>query len=200
MRSKDYMKKVYKNFSEFVSECSAQELEYFIFDSKFTTMFNQRINELIEDIREEGMKNIELTIIFNTEGEIALIDSYVIGKYIGNNYNVHMQQYYKEAALNNIVRHVVNGNIKSKKDFIILSYEILSKTLDSIYSDIKFKKETLNKYISTYNLKHCIGDDCALVVVSILILEDICKYLGINSNILEEAVDYIGQKRNSQNS
>ncbi len=199
MRSKDYMRKIYRNFSEFISECSSQELEYFIFDSKFTTMFNQRINELIKDIRAEGKKSIELSIIFNTEGEIALIDGYIIGRYISNNYDMHMEQYYKETSLNNIVKHVVNGNKKSKKDFLILSYEILYNTLNSIYSDIKFKKDTLQGYINAYDLKHCVGDDCALVVVTILILEDICKFLRINEEILDESICYIGQKRNSQN-
>lgn len=199
MRNKDYMKKVYRNFSEFVSECSSQELEYFIFDSKFTTMFNQGINELIKDIREEGKKGIEIAIIFNTEGEIALIDSYILGKYIGNNYNIQMKEYYKEASLNNVVKHVVNGKRKSKKDFLILSYETLNKILNTIYSDIKFKKDTLKGYINAYDLKHCIGDDCALVVVVILILEDICKYLGIADDILEESINSISKKRNSQN-
>jgi hypothetical protein len=162
-------------------------------------MFNQRISELVEDIRVEGKKSIEFAIIFNTEGEIALIDSYIIGKYISNNYNAHMEQYYKEISLNNIVKHVVNGNDKSKKDFLILSYKILNNTLNSIYCDIKFKKDMLQEHVDKYNLKHCVGDDCALVVAVILIMEDICRYLRINSNILEEAINYIGQKKNSQN-
>ncbi|MBV7271583.1 hypothetical protein [Clostridium thailandense] len=199
MRSKDYMKKVYRNFFEFVSECSSQELEYFIFDSKFTTMFNERIGEIVEDIRKEGKKSIELAILFNTEGEIALIDSYVVGRYIGNNYNLHMEEYYKEASLNNIVKHVINGNRKSKKDFLMLSYNTLNNILNTIYSDIKFKKDTLKKYIDLYDLKHCVGDDCVLVVAVILILEDICKYLGINDDILEETINYISKKRNCQN-
>ncbi len=199
MRSKDYMRKVYRNFSEFVAECSSQELEYFIFDSKFTTMFNERIGEIVEEIRKEGKKSIELAILFNTKGEIALIDSYIVGRYIGNNYNLHMEEYYKEASLNNIVKHVINGNRKSKKDFLILSYNTLNNILNTIYSDIKFKKDTLKGYIDAYDLKHCVGDDCALVVAVILILEDICKYLGITGDILDETINDISKKRNCQN-
>lgn len=192
------MKKVYRNFSEFVSECSSRELEYFIFDSKFTTAFNQRINELMNDISMEGKKSVELAIIFNTEGEIALIDSFIIGNYVGNNYVKHMEEYYKEASLNNIVKHVVNGNEKSKKDFIILSYSILYNTLNSIYSDIKCKRETLESYIKLYNLKHCEHDDCSIAIASILIVEDICKYMGIKGSVLADSISYIATKRNSQ--
>lgn len=199
LRSKDYMKKVYRNFSEFVSECSSRELEYFIFDSKFTTAFNERIEELMNEIETEGKKSVELAIIFNTEGEIALIDSFIIGNYIGNNYVKHMEEYYKEASLNNIVKHVVNGNEKSKKDFAILSYTILYDTLNSIYCDIKCRKETLEDYIKLYNLKHCKDDDCSIVVASILIVEDICKYIGIKEDILADSIRCAAEKRNSQN-
>lgn len=199
MRSKDYMKKVYRNFSEFISECSSRELEYFIFDSKFTTAFNQRIKELTNEIEAEGKKSVEIAIIFNTEGEIALIDSYIIGNYIGNSYVKHMEEYYKETSLNNIVKHVVNGNDKSQKDFLMISYKILYDTLNSIYFDIKCRKETLENYISGYNLKSCHQEDCSIVVASILIVEDICKYVSIKESILIDAVRNIAAKRNSQN-
>lgn len=198
MRSKDYMKKVYKNFSEFVAECSSRELEYFIFDSKFTTAFNQRINELMNDIRMQGKKSVDLAIIFNTEGEIALIDSFIIGSYVGNNYVKHMEEYYKEASLNNIVKHVVNGNEKSKKDFLVLSYTILYDTLNSMYSEIKCKREALESYTRLYSLKHCEHDDCSIVVASILIVEDICKYMGIKGSVLVESIKSIVTKRNCQ--
>ena len=192
------MKKVYRNFVDFVSECSSRELEYFIFDSRFTTAFNQRVSEMMNEIRNEGKKSIELAIIFNTEGEIALIDSFIIGSYIGNNYVKHMEEYYKESSLNKIVKYVVNGNEKSKMDFLILSYNILYKTLNSIYSDIKCKKETLENYIKLYNLKHCQHDDCTIVVASILIVEDICKYMGIKGATLVDSISYIATKRNCQ--
>lgn len=198
MENKDYMKKVYKNFSDFIYECSSHELEYFILDSKFTTSFNQRVKELIDEIKEEGKKSIELSIIYNTEGEIALIDSYVIGNYIGNNYTKHMQEYYKENSLNKIVKYIVNGNEKSKRDFLILSYDILYNTLNSVYSEVKCKRETLNNYVQSYNLKHCQNDDCSIVVISILILEDISKYLSIEGYILAESIRYTNSKRNSQ--
>jgi hypothetical protein len=194
------MRRVYRNFSEFISECSSRELEYFVFDSKFTTMFNKRINGLIADIKKEGKNSVELSIMFNTEGEIAVIDSYILGRYIANNYNMNMQRYYKESSLNNIVKHVVNGSEKSKMDFSILSFNILYNTLKSIYSDIKYKKDTLKEYIKLYNLSHCQGDACALDVATILILEDICKYIGIKEGIIQYSIKDATAKRNCQNS
>jgi len=199
LRSRDYMKKVYRNFSEFVSECSSRELEYFIFDSKFTTAFNQRIKELMDEIETQGKKSVELAIIFNTEGEIALIDSFIIGNYIGDSYVKHMEEYYKESSLNNIVKHVVNGNDKSQKDFLIISYTILYNTLNSVYFDIKCRRETLEDYVSSYNLKNCHEEDCSIVVASILVVEDICKYISIKESILMDAIEDIAAKRNSQN-
>ncbi|MBC2579567.1 hypothetical protein [Clostridium sp. DJ247] len=193
------MKKIYRDFSEFIAECASRELEYFVFDSRFTTMFNKRINELIEEIKKEGKKNIDIAIIFNTEGEIALIDSYVIGRYVANNYDTHMQGYYKEISLNNIVKHVVNSSEKAKMDFVILSYNILYDTLNSMYCDISCKKDALSEYIELYNMKHCEGDQCALEVASILILEDICKYIGVNDGTLMDSIQFVLKKRTSQN-
>jgi hypothetical protein len=192
------MKKVYKHFSDFIYECSSRELEYLILDSKFTTSFNQRVKEKIDEIKREGKKSIDLAIIFNTEGEIALIDSYIIGNYIGNSYTKHMEEYYKESSLNKIVKYVVNGNDKSKMDFLILSYNVLYSGLNSVYSDIKCKKEVLNNYVKLYELKHCEHDDCSIVIASIMMLEDICKYIAINDSILKDTIRYVTAKRNSQ--
>ncbi len=197
MRSKDYMKKTYENFSDFVSECSSKELEYFIFDSKFTTAFNERISEIVKDIEREGKKSIEFAIMFNTEGEIALIDSYIIGNYIGNNYRTSMEKYYKKSELNKIIKNVVIGSEKSKKDFLILSYNILYSTLQSIYCDVKCKKETVDNYKNFYNLQKCDDDNYSLIVVSVLILEDICKYMGIEQHVFREVINYVPEKRSS---
>jgi hypothetical protein len=192
------MKKVYKNFYDFVTDCSSKELEYFIFDSTFTTSFNKGIGEVIKGIENQDKKNIEVAIIFNTEGEIALIDSYIIGKYIGNNYGICMEQYYKESSLNKIVRCVVNGNEKNKKDFLILSFDILYNTLESIYYSIKCKKDTVNKYENLYDLKKYKGNDESVSVAAILILEDICKYMRIEEKIMIEAIEFHLNKKDSQ--
>lgn len=199
MVSKDYMKKVYRNFYDFVTECSSKELEYFIFDSRFTTFFNKGIGEIIKDIENGDKKDIEVAIIFNTEGEIALIDSYIIGKYLGNNYSLSMAQYYKESSLNKIVKYVINGNDKNKKDFLILSFDILYISLKSVYYNIKCKKDTVDKYKNLYALKKYKSNNDSLAIAVILILEDICKYMRIKEEILTEAIEFYFKKKNSQN-
>ncbi len=198
MRSKDYMKKVYKNFYDFVTDCSSKELEYFIFDATFTTSFNKGIGKIADDIENEDKKSIEVAIIFNTEGEIALIDSYIIGKYIGNNYSLYMEQYYKESSLNKIVKCVINGNEKNKKDFLILSFNVVYNALESIYYDIKCKKDTIDKYRDLYDLQKYKSSNDSASVATILILEDICKYMRIQEGILIEAIEFCLNKKDSQ--
>jgi hypothetical protein len=188
MRSKEYMKKIYRRFSDFVAIASARELEYFVLDSEFTSSFNYRMKKLIEEIKEERNDDIEFTILFNTGGEIALIDANIIGKYIGNNYNIKIEEYYKNASLNKIIRDVVNGSEKAQKDFAVVSYSILYDTIDTIYSEIKCRKDVLEKHKNDFMLSDYDSEDVGAVVASILILEDICRYIGIRENLMLQAV------------
>jgi hypothetical protein len=132
MRGKEYMKKIYKKFSDFVAVASARELEYFILDSSFTSSFNYRMKKLIEEVKKERNDGIEFSILFNTDGEIVLIDANLIGRYIGNNYNITIEDYYKNTSLNKIIRDVINGSEKAQKDFVTISYSILYHTLKTI--------------------------------------------------------------------
>lgn len=191
MRSKEYMRKIYRRFSDFVSIAAARELEYFVLDSKFTSSFNYRMKNLINDIKKEKNDDIEFSILFNTEGEIALIDANILGKYIGNNYNITIEEYYKNASLNKIVRDVINGSEKSQKDFVTISYSILYHTLDAIYSEIKCKKDSVDKYKKDYLLTEYTGEDIGAVIASILIIEDICRYIGIRENLVLQAINDI---------
>lgn len=189
MKSKEYMKKVYRRFSDFVATATARELEYFVLDSKFTSSFNYRMKKMIEEIKAEKNDNIEFSILFNTNGEIALIDANIIGKYIGNNYNITIEEYYKNTSLNKIIRDVINGSEKSQKDFITISYSILYHTLHAIYTEIKCKKEIIDTYKKDYLLTDYTGEDIGAVIASILILEDICRYIGVRENLVLQAVN-----------
>ncbi|ERI94333.1 hypothetical protein HMPREF1982_00968 [Clostridiales bacterium oral taxon 876 str. F0540] len=189
MRNKEYMKKIYRKFSDFVSIAAARELEYFIMDSRFTSSFNYRMKDMIDEIKKEKNDDIEFSILFNTNGEIALIDANILGKYIGNNYNIKIEEYYKNAALNKIIRDVINGSEKSQKDFITISYSILYHTFDTIYSEIRCKKDTVEKYKRDYLLTEYDEEDVGAVISCILILEDICRYIGVRENLLLQAVN-----------
>lgn len=182
------MKKLYRKFSDFVAVASARELEYFILDSRFSSNFNYNMKKLIDEIKEEKNGDLGFTILFNTNGEIALINGDIIGKHIGNKYNLTIEEYYKNTSLNKIVRDVINGSDKAKKDFIDISYSILYRTLAGIYSEIKCKKETVDNYKISFFLEDYYENDIGAVIACILILEDICKYIGIRENLMVEAV------------
>lgn len=189
MRGKEYMKKIYKKFSDFVAIASARELEYFILDSSFTSSFNYRMRKLIEEVKKERNDGIEFSILFNTDGEIVLIDANLIGRYIGNNYNITIEDYYKNTSLNKIIRDVINGSEKAQKDFVTISYSILYHTLKTIYSEIKCKKDIVDKYKRDYFLIDYNSDDIGAVIASTMIIEDICKYIGIEVNLMQQAVN-----------
>jgi hypothetical protein len=199
INNKDFMKKVYRNFSQFVEEASTRELAYFILDSKFTSMFNSRMRELVGEINSDGNSIIDASVIFNTHGEVALIDGVIIGKYIANNYRISMEASYKNATLNKVVKHVVNGSEKAQMDFVAVSYNILYKTFNELYQEVRCRKDLCKKYKEQYLMSDYEGDDTAIVLCSLLILEDICKYLGVKQKLL---LDHIKnktiQKRYSQ--
>ncbi|WP_287825090.1 hypothetical protein [Clostridium sp.] len=184
MKNNDYLGKLFKNFYDFISVSSSRELEYIVFDAEYTTNFNSKMKELLKDIRKQDKKDIDFTIMFNTKGEIAIIDSKIVGKYIGNYYNIQMEQHYKGIKLNKIVRDVINGKDKVKSDFIVISYKIIYKVLEEIYRDIKYNKSILNEYKNRYEFNNYRGKDISIIIISILILEDICNYIGIEDKIL----------------
>lgn len=191
MNNKDFMKKAYRNFSQFVEEASFHELAYFILYSRFTSMFNCRMKELVGEINNDGKSIIEASVIFNTNGEVALIDGVIIGKYVGNNYGVNMEASYKNATLNKVVKHVVNGSKKAQQDFIAISYNILYKIFNELYKEVKCRKDLCEKYKKQYLISNYKGNDISIVLCSLLILEDICKYLGIKQELL---LNYIKNK------
>jgi hypothetical protein len=199
MNNKDFMKKAYRNFYQFVEEATSRELVFFVLDSRFTSMFNSRMKELMGGISNDGNSIIDASVIFNTHGEVALIDSSIIGKFVGNNYKINMEASYKDSSLNKVIKHVVNGNEKTQMDFVVVSYNIIYKTFKELYQEVKCRKDLCEKYKGIYGISEYKGEDLAIVLCTLLILEDICKYLSINDKLL---VDHIKnkttQKRYSQ--
>lgn len=200
MNNNDFKSKIYKDFSEFIAEASGREIEYLILDSKFTSSFNYRIKELLKELAKEGRRGAELLIIFNTEGEIAIIDKFIVGKYISNNYLMHMENYYKENLLNKIVKNVVNGSEKTQRDFIFLSFNILYEVLMEIFMETKCKREVLSEYSEQYSLSNYQGEYSSMLIASILIVEDISKYLRIGDCVIKDSIKLIIKKKFSQNS
>lgn len=95
----------YKNFMQFLELVSANELNYFILDSKFKEGFNQRMKGLSREVKEafDG----ELRIVFNTNDEVAIIDSTVLSTYIADLYRRSMEAKYKGNRIDEIIKKLV---------------------------------------------------------------------------------------------
>ena len=177
---KNYLNKAYKSFSDLVYVVSAKELEFFIIKGEFTSYFNDRMKKILAEINEEKNETIDAGVFFNTKGEITLIDAEIVGKYIEDNFSLKMMEYYKNTSLNKVIKEIVNGSEKSKEDFILISYSILYGTLNQLYKTVSCKKTSLIIYRNRYALEDYQKDDCTMVIATLLILEDLCKYIGIN--------------------
>lgn len=188
---KDFMRKSYKSFSEFLSEACSRELEYFIYDSKFTSAFNYRMKKLMKEAESKGKENINFSIIFNTEEEIAIIDAAIIGRYVSSSFITLMESKYKGITINNVIKKVTNGNKKNKEDFIIVSYNTIHKVMDELYKDIKYNKKVLDEYVKEYKLEEYKNKDLPIVICALLILEDVCGYLKIDKAELIKSLNKI---------
>ncbi|MGH4122927.1 MAG: hypothetical protein ACREV6_08365 [Clostridium sp.] len=178
--NKSYLNKAYKNFSELVYVVSTKELQYFITKGEFTSFFNYRMKKMLSEISDQKNGLVDASIFFNTDGEITLIDAEIVGKFIQDNYRLKMLEYYKNTSLNRIVREVVNGSEKAKGDFILISYSILYNTLKELYKTISCKKDNSIVYKNRYDLEAYYKDDCTMIIAVLLILEDLCKYIGVD--------------------
>lgn len=182
MKNRNFMKKAYRSFADFVKVASSRELEYFVLDGKYSTDFNNRVKRLMDDIGHEGKVVADFFALFNSKGEIAVIDEEIIGAYISDRYTVVLESYYKKNNLNTIVSSVVNGSEKAKRDFVLISYGCIYKTLKEIYKEIIYRKDVEHIYMKLLNLKDYKGEDLSVIILATLVTEDICRYLGININ------------------
>ncbi|MBU3159455.1 hypothetical protein KPL37_06765 [Clostridium frigoris] len=176
---KKHLNKIYKNFSDLVYVVATTELERFITKGEFTSFFNYRMKQMLSEINENS-EVLDASVFFNTKGEITLIDAGVVGKFIENNYSLKMLEYYKITSLNKIVRGVVNGSEKSKVDFILISFSILYDTLNELYKTISCKQVNKIIYKNRYSLDDYNKEDCSMILATLLILEDLCRYIGVD--------------------
>lgn len=198
MRNKEYMKKVYRRFSDFVAVSASRELDYLILDANYTSSFSYRLKQMIDEIKIEGRDIADFMVLFNTEGDIAVIDANIVGRYIGDRYCAVIEQYYKNASLNKIVKSVVNGNEKVQKDYIILSYKVLYNTLTEVYTEVKSRRDILNYYKKRYNIENYNESDVGAVIGTLLILEDVCKYMKLKQEEITEILQESIYKKFSQ--
>lgn len=188
MEKKGFLKKPYKNFNDFIMTSASKELEYYIIDSKFHDEFSKKLKKTIDDVKEIGNDGAGFNVFFNTDGEVALVDAEIIGSFIGNCYQTTMMDYYKNIALNRIVRSVINNGQKAQKDFVKISFLVLYNILGQVYREIKYNKEITEKYIEKYCMEEYEKNDSPIIVASILITEDISRFLSLDSRLLSAVI------------
>ncbi|SHH57784.1 hypothetical protein [Clostridium grantii] len=173
-----------EEFKDVIANISSRELDILILDAKYTSDFNFRMKNLTKEIMGEGKLNIELSVIFNTEGEIALIDETIIGKYISDAYAIKICKYYKTKDIQLLIEKIIESNEKSKEDFIKISYYILYETMEEIFESVKYKKELINHYGQYFGIKDYEKEDKSIILVILSILYDINKFLNFDRNTL----------------
>lgn len=188
MEKKEYLTKPYRHFADLVSISAYRELGFYILDSRFTKDFCDKLSETINDVSGLGRDGTAFNVVFNTEGEIAIIDAEILGKFISNSFNIGVTGVYKGVSLNRIVRNVINGTDKVKNDFVIIAYSILYNTLGYIYSEISYNKSLTEKYKKLYNMGDYVRNDFPIIIGVILIMEDICKYMDISQEYLKNCI------------
>lgn len=192
---KDYLHKVYKRFYDFIAMCSARELENLILDSRFTSNFNYRMKGIVEDVNKKEGLSPEAFIMFNTKGEIVIIDSDLVGAYIADVYAQKIDKYYKGAALNKVIRNTINSSEKIQQDLLTISYNIIYETLEEIYMGIKYRKEVMDNFKKHFDIEDVKEEDKTLMILSLMIVEDISKYLRIDNVSFKAVVQSSLQKR-----
>lgn len=174
-----------KSFCEFINLVCAREVEYFILESNYTTKFNNNIKQIVEELKTIGKTSVEFMVLFNTKGEIALINEEIIGGYVGENLIENLKSTYKYTDINTLIGSSKKYPYKDKQAFIIKIYEDLCRILNEIYKDIKYRKEVAESYKNRYSLVHVSEDMLPMSIASILILEDICAYLSFDVELTE---------------
>lgn len=176
----------YKNFMQFLELVSANELNYFILDSKFKDGFNQRMKSLVKEIKEDF--DGDLRIVFNTHGEVAIIDSTVLSTYISDLYRRTMEAKYKGNRIEDIIKKTCDSGDIVKISFLKVSYASLYQSFDSIYKEIAYKNQHLENNKKYFGIEGYKKSDAAIVILTLMVLEDISKYISVKRNVLMDAI------------
>jgi len=199
LKDKDYLNKINRKFAKFVEVAAIKEQDYFILDATYTNEFNVKVKELLIEIELEGKNDLGVSVIFDTKGDIVLIDAGIIGKYIASCYNYYISNYYKEDSLNRIIIEVINGGDKAQIDFIKVSYTVIYDIMAGLYKEIKCKEEILKQYKNKFGFNNDYYSDEVIIVTSLLILEDISKYITIKPGAFLSCIKNIKDKKNVTN-
>lgn len=178
------MSKKYGNFSDLVAASASRELSTLVMNAEYTRGFSIKLRNILDDL--EGLERdlASVSVMFNTEGDIAIIDEALVGRFIALRYKSVMEEYYKGIPLNKILRAVLEGGEKRTLDFLSISYDVLYDTLMELYKEIRCKKDVINVFKQRYNISSYNKEDTAVVTVVLMIIEDMMKYISIKESYI----------------
>ncbi|GAA0733929.1 hypothetical protein [Clostridium oceanicum] len=189
------MKRVYRDFSSFVEQSVAKRINFLVSDATFKTTFEDRVKKMIEDVKKKKNEEIDLVILFNTEGNIAIIDEYIISKFITNNYINLIRMYYRVGQTNKVIKDIVNSNNSVKENFLITSYKTIYNSIIKIYEDMTCRRDVIMRYKIKYQLLDYNKEDISAIVITIMIMEDICKCIGLKKRSLLDIIKKFTKKK-----
>ncbi|SCN25739.1 hypothetical protein N3C_2462 [Clostridium sp. N3C] len=172
------LNKKYANFSDLIAAASARELGFMIISAEYTRAFSLKLKKIISELDEKQRALASISCMFNTKGDIVIIDEALLGQFISIRYKCAMEEQYKGTHLNEIAKSVIDGEEKKVLDFLSLSYDVLYETLSEIYKEIKCRKDVLNVHKEKYNMTSYNKEDNVMVTIVLMIIEDIIKYLN----------------------
>lgn len=174
----------YANFSDLVAAASARELGYMIINAEYTKAFSLRLKNIISELDHKQRAFASISCMFNTKGDIAIIDEALVGQFISIRYKSSMEEHYRGTSLNKIARAVMDGGEKRVLDFLSLSYDLIYEILSEIYKEVKCRKDVLKQHKEKYNITSYNKEDNAIVTIVLMIIEDIIKYLSCKESYI----------------
>lgn len=178
------MRRRYAHFSDLITASAARELGLLVLSADYTRAFSIRLGNLLNEFDSRERDLASISVMFNTEGDIAIIDEALVGRFVALRYKTVMEEYYKGTPLNKIIKAVMEGGEKRVLDFLSISYDVLYESLQELYKEIRCKKEVLNKFRQRYNIASYNREDSAAVTLVLMILEDIVSYIGVKESYI----------------
>lgn len=188
MNHKEREKMKFDKFSNLISISTQNHLDDLVINSYFTSAFNYRIKKMFDEIKRERKSDIDFSVIFNTKDEVAIIDTKIIGDFIADEYSIMIEKYYRNEKMYKLINKISNGSEKVHMDFVNISYLILYKIIDELYEEIISKKSLVNKLKIRYGIINYDNEDKVIIILSMLILEDICRYVDVDRHKLVKYV------------
>ncbi|MDP4089000.1 MAG: hypothetical protein Q8930_06975 [Bacillota bacterium] len=178
------MRRKYSHFFDLTGAAAARELGMMVLSAEYTRAFSLRLRNILEELDDKERDLASISVMFNMEGDIAIIDEALVGSFVALRYKSVMEEYYKGTPLNKIARSVMEGGEKRILDFLDISYDVLYDTLQELYKEIVCKKEVLNTFKMRYNISSYNKEDSAVVAIVLMILEDMVNYMGIKESYI----------------